>query len=192
MNQKKIYVHESSYIDDNVTIGPGTHIWHFSHILSGTYIGSECTIGQNVCIGPDVAIGNRCKIQNNVSIYKGVTLGDDVFCGPSVVFTNVRIPRSHIRRMNEALHTLVKKGATLGANSTIVCGHTIGSYAFVGAGAVVTKNIPDYALFIGNPAQQIGWVCECGHKISSDLLCVNCSSRYQINKKTKLLMSVKR
>ena len=146
----EFFVHESSYVDKAVEIGPGTKIWHFSHILSGSKIGARCTIGQNVVIGPDVNIGEHCKIQNNVSVYKGVTLENDVFCGPSMVFTNVFNPRAHIRKMNEAKQTLVKKGATLGANCTIVCGNTIGEYAFVGAGAVVTEHVPGYALVVGN------------------------------------------
>lgn len=176
------FVHESSYVDKAVYVGNGTKIWHFCHIISGSRIGDNCNIGQNVVIGPDVTIGDRCKIQNNVSVYKGVTLEDDVFCGPSMVFTNVFNPRAHIRRMDEARPTIVKKGATLGANCTIVCGHTIGAYAFVGAGAVVTKDVPDYALVTGNPAKQTGWVCECGEKLSSGLVCSNCSLQYIKNK----------
>ena len=150
---KDYFIHESSFVDDNVDIGKGTKIWHFSHILGNTRIGQGCNIGQNVVIGPDVKIGDRCKIQNNVSIYKGVELEDDVFCGPSSVFTNVINPRSFISQKDRYAKTLVKQGATIGANSTIVCGHTIGKYAFVGAGSVVTKDIPDYALAYGNPAR---------------------------------------
>ena len=172
------FIHESSYIDDGVSIGSGTQIWHFCHIISGSRIGEKCKIGQNVVIGPDVFIGNGCKIQNNVSIYKGVTLEDNVFCGPSMVFTNVFNPRAHIQRMDETRPTLVKKGATLGANCTIVCGHTIGFYAFVAAGTVVSKDIPDYALVAGNPSRQIGWVCQCGEKISEELFCSNCAIQY--------------
>jgi len=172
------FVHESSYVDEDVIIGQETKIWHFCHIISGSRIGKKCNIGQNVVVGPDVIIGNGCKIQNNVSVYKGVTLEDDVFCGPSTVFTNVFNPRAHIRRMNAARPTIVKKGATLGANCTIVCGHTIGAYAFVGAGAVVTKDVPDYALVTGNPVKQTGWVCKCGEKLSSDLFCLHCSLEY--------------
>jgi UDP-2-acetamido-3-amino-2,3-dideoxy-glucuronate N-acetyltransferase len=179
MSPTDYFIHESSYVDDGVMIGSETRIWHFCHILSGSRIGRECNIGQNVSIGPEVMIGNRCKIQNNVSIYKGVTLEDDVFCGPSMVFTNVFNPRAHIRRMGEARPTLVKRGATLGANCTIVCGHTIGAYAFVGAGAVVTKDVPDYALVAGNPARQIGWVCQCGEKLTSELRCLYCNDQYQ-------------
>ncbi len=172
------FVHESSYVDDDVIIGQETKIWHFSHIISGSRIGANCNIGQNVVIGPDVSIGNQCKIQNNVSVYKGVTLEDDVFCGPSMVFTNVFNPRAHIRRMDEARPTLVKKGSTLGANCTVVCGHTIGKYAFVGAGAVITKDVPDYALVAGNPARQVGWMCQCGEKLPENLYCASCSIQY--------------
>ncbi len=174
-------VHESACIDANVNIGAGTKIWHFSHILSGTTIGENCNIGQNVVVGPDVAIGNGCKIQNNVSVYKGVTLEDDVFCGPSMVFTNVYNPRANIRRMDEARPTLVRKGASLGANCTIVCGVTIGQYAFVGAGAVVTKDVPDYALVYGNPARIHGYVCQCGEKLK-DFSCPICRLQYEQNK----------
>ena len=174
MTEKEYFIHESSYVDDGVTIGSGTRIWHFCHVMSGSRIGENCNIGQNVVIGPDAVIGNGCKIQNNVSVYKGVTLEDDVFCGPSMVFTNVFNPRAHILRMDEARPTLVKKGASLGANCTIVCGVTIGTYAFVGAGAVVTKDVPDYALMVGNPARQTGWMCECGEKLGADLWCRRC------------------
>lgn len=164
-SNKRYFVHKSSYIDDGVIIGKGTNIWHFCHIIKGSEIGENCKIGQNVVIGPDVKIGNNVKIQNNVSVYTGVTLEDEVFCGPSCVFTNVFNPRSAIPRMDELRHTLVKKGATIGANATIICGIDIGRYAFVGAGAVVTKDIPNYAIFYGNPARLKGWVCECGNKI---------------------------
>ncbi|WP_028894679.1 acyltransferase [Syntrophorhabdus aromaticivorans] len=156
------FVHESSYVDDNVEIGEGTKIWHFSHILSSAKIGSNCIIGQNVCVERDVVIGNRCKIQNNVSVYKGVTLEDEVFCGPSCVFTNVYNPRAFIERKTEFRPTLVKRGATIGANATIVCGATIGRYALVAAGAVVKSDVPDYAIVAGVPAKQIGWACKCG------------------------------
>ena len=180
----KYFIHESSYIDDGVIIGDATRIWHFCHIISGSRIGDECTIGQNVVIGPDVTIGNRCKIQNNVSIYKGVTLEDNVFCGPSMVFTNVFNPRAHIQRMNEVRPTVVRIGATLGANCTIVCGHTIGAYAFVGAGTVITQNVPDYALVAGNPSRQIGWICQCGEKIPSNLYCSHCAMQYKRDDRT--------
>lgn len=160
------FVHESSYIDEPCVIGPGTKIWHFSHVMKNCRIGVGCNIGQNVVISPDVIIGNNVKIQNNVSVYTGCILEDDVFCGPSMVFTNVVNPRSHIVRRHEFQQTLVKKGASLGANCTIVCGVTIGRYAFVGAGAVVTRDIPDYALVYGTPARIQGWMCACGVRLS--------------------------
>lgn len=175
------FAHETAVIDSNVSIGDGTRIWHFSHVLSGTHISSRSNIGQNVVIGPDVTIGNGCKVQNNVSVYKGVTLEDDVFCGPSMVFTNVVNPRAHIKRMDELRPTLVKKGATLGANCTIVCGVTIGRYAFVGAGAVVTKDVPDHALVVGNPGRRIGWMCACGEKLDLKLRCTACGAEYYQN-----------
>jgi UDP-2-acetamido-3-amino-2,3-dideoxy-glucuronate N-acetyltransferase len=175
------FVHESSYIDEEVEIGSGTKIWHFSHVLSGSRIGENCNIGQNVVIGPDVTVGRGCKIQNNISIYKGVTLEDEVFCGPSMVFTNVYNPRSAIKRMDELRPTLVKKGASIGANATVLCGITIGCYSFVGAGAVVLKDVPDYALVVGNPGKQKGWMCECGVRISfetEEANCEVCDRRY--------------
>lgn len=172
------FVHPKAVVDENVTIGEGAKIWHFSHILSGSRIGGHCNIGQNVVMGPDVTIGRNCKIQNNVSLYKGVTLENGVFCGPSMVFTNVYNPRAEIRKMDQVRPTLVKKGATIGANATIICGITIGRYAFVGAGAVVTKDVPDHALVVGNPAQQIGWVCECGEKLNAELVCDICGKKY--------------
>lgn len=175
---KDAFVHESAIIDDGVHISKGTKIWHFSHILSGTTIGEQCNIGQNVVIGPDVAVGDRCKIQNNVSIYKGVTLEEGVFCGPSMVFTNIYNPRAEISKMDQVRPTLIKKGATLGANSTIVCGHTIGQYAFVGAGAVVTKDVSDHALMVGNPAKQMGWVCVCGERLTKNLKCPGCKQGF--------------
>ena len=156
------FKHESSYIDSDVHIGEGTKIWHFSHILAGAKIGEDCIVGQNVCIERDVIIGNRCKIQNNVSIYKGVILEDEVFCGPSCVFTNVYNPRAFIERKHEFRTTLVKRGATIGANATIVCGVTIGRYALIAAGAVVKQGVPDYAIVAGVPATRIGWACKCG------------------------------
>lgn len=166
-------------IDENVKIGKGTKIWHFSHILSGSKIGVNCNIGQNVVIGPDAVIGNKCKIQNNVSVYKGVTLEEGVFCGPSMVFTNIYNPRAEISKMDQVRPTIVRKGATLGANCTIVCGHTIGKYAFIGAGAVVTKDIFDHALMAGNPAKKIGWVCVCGEKLKDNLQCPVCNKKYR-------------
>jgi len=179
---KKYFIHPSSCVDENVRIGEGTKIWHFSHILKNTDIGENCTIGQNVMIGPDVKVGNKCKIQNNVSLYKGVTLEDGVFCAPSCVFTNVYNPRAFMERKNEFLSTLVKKGATIGANATIVCGTIIGSYAFIGAGAVVKKDVPDNALVVGVPARQIGWMCECGIKLEfkgAKAVCKSCKKEYR-------------
>jgi len=163
--ETSFFAHETAVIDKNCQIGEGTKIWHFSHIMPNCIIGQHCSIGQNVVISPEVRIGNRVKIQNNVSVYTGVICEDDVFLGPSAVFTNVINPRSAIIRKEEYKPTLVQKGATIGANATIVCGITIGSYAFIGAGAVVTKNIPDYALVVGNPARQTGWMSEYGHKL---------------------------
>jgi len=178
------FVHESSYIDHNVKIGEGSSIWHFSHLLSNSAIGEKCIIGQNVSIGPDVTIGSKCKVQNNVSIYKGVTLEDGVFCGPSCVFTNVYNPRALVERKNEFKETLVKKGATIGANSTIVCGVTIGKYSLIGAGAVVKQDVPDYAIVAGVPAEQKGWACKCGVPLAFNdqkAQCSNCLSDYKID-----------
>jgi len=175
--------HESAFIDADVVIGSGTTIWHVSHIMKGARVGKDCRIGQNVVIGRDVTVGDGVKIQNNVSVYEGVTLEDHVFCGPSMVFTNVYNPRSEIRRMEELRPTLVRRGATLGANCTVVCGVTIGSYAFVGAGAVVTKDTPDYALIVGNPGRIAGWMCSCGNRIKFDAeergSCAACRKRYR-------------
>lgn len=162
------FAHETAIVDKNSTIGKGTKIWHFSHIMNNCVIGKNCNIGQNVVVSPDVILGNNVKIQNNVSIYTGVTCGDDVFLGPSCVFTNVTNPRSAVNRKSQYAKTHVGKGATIGANSTIVCGHDIGEYAFIGAGAVVTKTIPAYALVVGNPAKQIGWMSEYGHHLNFD------------------------
>ena len=179
--ESSFFAHETAVIDANCQIGEGTKIWHFSHIMSDCTIGQHCSIGQNVVISPEVRIGDRVKIQNNVSVYTGVICEDDVFLGPSAVFTNVINPRSAIIRKNEYKPTLVQKGATIGANATIVCGITIGKYAFIGAGAVVTKNIPDYALVVGNPARQTGWMSEYGHKLkfNADGLAVCPESREQ-------------
>lgn len=160
--------HPSAVIDEGCIIGKGTKVWHFSHIMSNCTIGENCNIGQNVVISPAVIIGNNVKIQNNVSIYTGVTCEDDVFLGPSMVFTNVNNPRSAINRRDQYSKTVVKKGASIGANATIVCGHDIGRFAFIGAGAVVTKNVPDYALVVGNPAKQMGWMSEYGHRLKFD------------------------
>jgi UDP-2-acetamido-3-amino-2,3-dideoxy-glucuronate N-acetyltransferase len=180
------FAHESAYVDDGCTIGSGTKIWHFSHVMSGATIGRRCNIGQNVVISPRVVVGDNVKIQNNVSVYTGVVLEDDVFCGPSMVFTNVINPRSHVSRKDEYRQTIVRRGATLGANSTVVCGHTVGRYAFVGAGSVVTKDVPDYALIVGNPARLVGWMCACGTKLSDarvtagPLTCKACGSAYAL------------
>jgi UDP-2-acetamido-3-amino-2,3-dideoxy-glucuronate N-acetyltransferase len=161
------FVHESSYVDEGSVIGEGTKIWHFTHVMTGARVGRRCNIGQNVVISPAVVIGDNVKIQNNVSVYTGVTLEDDVFCGPSMVFTNIVNPRSHVSRKDEYRATRVRRGATLGANCTVVCGNSVGCYAFVGAGAVVTRDVPDYALVVGNPGRIEGWMCECGVKLAS-------------------------
>src|SRR6187549_4162992 len=168
MSSVKFYAHPSAIIDDGCVIGDGTKVWHFSHIMPGCTIGEHCNIGQNVVISPGVQLGKNVKVQNNVSIYTGVQCEDDVFLGPSMVFTNVTNPRSAINRKNQYAKTIVKHGASIGANATIVCGHDIGQYAFIGAGAVVTKNVPAYALFIGNPARQAGWMSEYGHRLKFD------------------------
>ena len=165
MSEKNYFVHESSYIDEPSTIGEGSKIWHFSHILKNVTVGKKCNIGQNVVIGPNVKVGDNCKIQNNVSVYEGVELEDHVFCGPSMVFTNVFNPRSEVVRKDEYRKTLVKKGASIGANATVVCGSTIGEYAFVGAGSVVTRDVPAYALVMGTPARRTAWMCRCGEKL---------------------------
>lgn len=167
-DEKKYYAHPTAVIDDGCIIGEGTKIWHFSHIMPGCTIGSNCNIGQNVVVSPEVVLGKNVKVQNNVSIYTGVECEDDVFLGPSMVFTNVINPRSAVNRRGQYAKTLVKQGATIGANATIVCGHDIGRFAFIGAGAVVTKHVPDYALVIGNPSRQAGWMSEFGHKLQFD------------------------
>lgn len=180
---ESIFVHESSYIDKNVQIGRGTKVWHFCHLMSGSRIGSHCNIGQNVFIAPGVVLGNNVKVQNNVSIYSGVICEDDVFLGPSMVFTNVINPRAFIERKDEFKQTLLKKGATVGANATIICGNTIGQYAMIGAGAVVSKDVPDYALVYGSPAQIRGWVCQCGSKLEfkkDEARCSECGLSYHI------------
>lgn len=174
-----VFIHETAVVDAGCSIGEKTKIWHFTHVLANSRIGARCSIGQNVSVGPDVKIGNGCKIQNNVSVYKNVTLEDDVFCGPSMVFTNVLTPRAFVERKDEFGDTLVKKGATIGANATIVCGHTIGEYAMVGAGAVVTKDVAPYALVVGNPARRIGWVSKTGERLGPDLVCPRTGERYQ-------------
>ena len=179
MQSADVFVHETSIVDDDSHVGKGTKIWHFSHVLSGTTIDENCNIGQNVVLGPDVKIGKGCKIQNNVSVYKGVTLEEGVFCGPSMVFTNIFNPRAEIRKMGQVRPTLVKKGTTIGANATVICGTTLGRYAFVGAGSVVTRSVKDHALVAGNPARQIGWACQCGERLSDDLTCLSCGSLYE-------------
>lgn len=179
---EEFFIHESSYVDEGVEIGTGTKVWHFSHIQSGSKIGSQCTLGQNVNIGNNVIIGNYCKIQNNVSIYEGVILEDYVFCGPAMVFTNINTPRCKYPQRGSVYYekTLVKKGATISANATIICGHTIGRHALIAAGAVVTTDVPDYALMMGVPAKRKGWVCECGEllKGDGDLVCHPCNIKY--------------
>lgn len=168
---KDVFIHESSYVDDNVAIGRGSKVWHFSHILANCQIGEDCSLGQNVVIGPSVVVGNRVKIQNNVSVYEGVTLEDGVFCGPSCVFTNVNNPRSDIVRKDEYRKTTVKRGASIGANATIICGHDLGEYCFIAAGAVVTKEVPAYALMAGTPARRIGWISKAGGRLGENFIC---------------------
>ena len=174
------FIHESSYVDEGAQIGDDTKIWHFCHVMPGAIIGARCSVGQNVVVMNGVRIGNNVKIQNNVSVYEGVELEDDVFCGPSMVFTNVMNPRSHVPRKNEYRKTLVRRGATIGANATIVCGLTLGEYSFVGAGAVVTKDVPAFALVAGVPAKRIGWMCQCGERLSPRGVgtCSACGTRY--------------
>ena len=175
----EFFVHESSYVDDHVKIGKGTKIWHFCHIQSGAEIGENCSMGQNVNVSNNVKIGNGCKLQNNVSVYEGVEMEDYVFCGPSMVFTNDLTPRAKYPKSSAGYKkTLLKTGATVGANATIVCGHTIGKWAMIAAGAVVTKDVKDHALMAGVPAKQIGWVCECGNRLGEDLSCEKCGRKY--------------
>lgn len=182
--EKKYFAHESAFIDEGCEIGDNTKIWHFSHIMSNCKIGNGCNIGQNVVVSPDVILGNNVKIQNNVSIYTGVICEDDVFLGPSMVFTNVMNPRSAVNRRNQYLETVVKKGVSIGANATIVCGNPIGEYAFIGAGAVVTKEVPAYALLVGNPAKQIGWMSTFGHRLEFDenneAVCPESGEKYKL------------
>lgn len=187
MERKDYYVHESSYIDDHVMIGEGTKVWHFCHVQQGAQIGNHCSLGQNVNIGNNVKVGNGVRIQNNVSIYEGVEIEDNVFCGPSCVFTNVATPRAHFPVHGIYAKTLVKEGASLGANCTIVCGHTVGKSALIAAGAVVTKDVKDFALMAGVPAKQIGWVCECGQRLDSTLRC-KCGRDYV--EKDKMLIKL--
>jgi len=192
MEKHNYFAHPTAVIDDGCSIGEGTKIWHFSHLMSGCKLGQNCNLGQNVVVSPGVALGNNVKVQNNVSIYTGVTCEDDVFLGPSMVFTNVINPRSAVNRKSEYAKTHVGKGASIGANATIVCGHDIGKFAFIGAGAVVTKNVPDYALVIGNPSRQTGWMSEYGHKLEFDTngnaTCKESGEKYKLenNKVSKL------
>jgi len=184
MEEKKYFVHPSAIIDEPVEIGEQTQIWHFCHVMPGAKIGAQCVIGQNVFIGKGAVLGNRIKVQNNVSLFDGVTLEDDVFCGPSMVFTNVFNPRSFISRKKEFRKTLVRKGATIGANATVVCGYTIGQYAFIGAGTVVARDVPDYALVYGNPGRVKGWVCQCAVQIAfrkGRAKCQACGKEYEMD-----------
>jgi UDP-2-acetamido-3-amino-2,3-dideoxy-glucuronate N-acetyltransferase len=172
-------IHVSSYVDEGASVGSGTRIWHFCHILAGTVIGENCSVGQNVMVGPRVKVGNGCKIQNNVALYDGVELADDVFCGPSCVFTNVLNPRADVSRKDEFRRTMVGRGATIGANATIVCGHSLGEYSFIGAGAVVTRDVPAFALMLGAPARRVGWMSKTGERLGEDLVCPRDGSKYR-------------
>src|SRR5690349_21603900 len=181
-------IHISSYVDAGAVVGRGTRIWHFCHILGGVVIGENCSIGQNVMIGPNVKLGNGCKIQNNVSLYDGVELGDDVFCGPSCVFTNVNNPRANVSRKDEFRATPVRRGASIGANATIVCGHSLGEYCFIGAGSVVTKDVPAFALMVGNPARRVGWVSRSGERLGESLVCPRTGERYREMQASQLVL----
>jgi UDP-2-acetamido-3-amino-2,3-dideoxy-glucuronate N-acetyltransferase len=176
MTAKPPFIHESAYVDEGAVIGSGTKVWHFCHVMPGAVVGNDCSLGQNVVVMGGTRIGNNVKIQNNVSVYEGVELEDDVFCGPSMVFTNVVNPRSAVSRKHEYKKTLVGRGATIGANATVVCGVTLGRYAFIGAGAVVTRDVPAHALMTGVPAKRTGWMCECGVKLEEDILDIRCSA----------------
>jgi len=173
-------IHATAIVDDGAQIGAGTRIWHFSHVSSGSTIGENCVLGQNVFVGPGVAIGNGVKIQNNVSVYAGVTIGDDVFLGPSCVFTNVLTPRAHVERKDQFAPTPVGRGVTIGANATIVCGHALGEYALIGAGAVITKDVPAHAVMVGNPARRTAWACRCGEVLPRDGRCARCGDQYEV------------
>ena len=173
------FIHKTSIVSDDSIIGEGSKIWHFSHIYGNSIIGKKCTIGQNVMIGPEVRVGNGCKIQNNVSLYKGIIIEDNVFCGPSCVFTNVKTPRAFIDRSKDFSNTIVKKGASIGANSTIICGVTVGEYALIGAGALVTKNVLPYSLVLGTPARHIGWVSKAGERLNKNLTCNRTGKKYE-------------
>jgi UDP-2-acetamido-3-amino-2,3-dideoxy-glucuronate N-acetyltransferase len=180
--RRPFFAHESAYIDDGCQIGEGTKIWHFCHVMPGAVIGERCSLGQNVVVMPGVRVGNNVRIQNNVSLYEGVTLEDDVFCGPSCVFTNVSNPRSHVPRKHEYRPTLVRRGGSIGANATIVCGITLGEYAFIGAGAVVTSDVPAFALMVGVPARRVGWMCQCGERLhlrEGGARCDQCGAGYR-------------
>ena len=181
MSSPDVFVHESSFVDEGATVGKGTKIWHFCHVMPGAVIGERCNLGQNVVVMNGVRLGDNVKVQNNVSIYEGVEIEDDVFCGPSMVFTNVLNPRSHVSRKSEYRRTLVRRGASIGANATIVCGATLGEFCFIGAGAVVSKDVPAYALMVGVPARRIGWMCQCGERLpdSGAGACAACGSTYE-------------
>ena len=184
MNDKGFFAHETAVVDDGCEIGKGTHIWHFSHVMSGARLGENCNLGQNVLVSDDVILGNNVKVQNNVSIYTGVICEDDVFLGPSMVFTNIVNPRSAVVRKGEYIKTLVGKGASIGANATIICGNTLGEFSFIGAGAVVTKDVPPYALVVGNPGKQVGWMSEYGHRLHFDeqnlAICPESGEKYEL------------
>lgn len=175
------YIHPTATVDDGAILGQGTRVWHFCHVMPNATIGERCILGQNVMIASGVRIGNGCKLQNNVAVYTGVTLEDDVFCGPSCVFTNVLTPRAFVERKSEFSPTLVKRGATIGANATIVCGNVIGAYAMIGAGSVVTRDVADYALVVGNPARHVGWVSRAGERLGEDLVCPRSGERYRLD-----------
>ncbi|MBO6639982.1 MAG: N-acetyltransferase [Roseitalea sp.] len=180
MIAEDVFIHESAYVDEPVEIGTGTKIWHFVHVLPRTRIGERCILGQGVMAGPDVVIGNGCKIQNNVALYRGVALEEDVFCGPACVFTNVLTPRAHVERKDEFVETPVGRGATIGANATVVCGNRLGAYCMIAAGAVVTRDVPEHALVAGIPARQIGWVSRSGERLGNDLVCPRTGERYEM------------